>query len=239
MSGTTWQGRRAMRISVRTGDDARRRGPLPRRDPQRPARRGAGMRLDRVRHPRPAWPHGGRDRGQQRHRLPGRACAGRARRPRRPGGARPRQGPGGRRARRDGHPGRAASGGAAPGPRRPGLRAGVRRGLRRAARPARQQRRRHGPAAPRPSTASKCSSARITSGTSRSPGCCSTACRAPRRACRHDRLRGPPHGAHPLRRPAGRTRATSAGWPTGSPSSPTCCSPPSCSAGRRRPASTC
>ena len=49
---------------------------------------------------------------------------------------------------------------------------------------------------------------------------------------RRGRLRRAPHGRDPARRPQlGAGRLQVAGAPTGSPSSPTCCSPPSCSAG--------
>ena len=73
-----------------------------------------------------------------------------------------------------------------------------------------------------PPTASSCSSAPTTSATSRSPTCCCPHHR-PRRhrlldraPLRHDRLRRPQLGAQ---------AATAPGAPTGSPSSPTCCSP--------------
>ena len=56
------------------------------------------------------------------------------------------------------------------------------------------------------------------------------------RPCRDHRVGRPPRGIDPTRRPQlGAAAATTAGAPTASRSSPTCCSRPSCSAGSRRP----
>ena len=91
----------------------------------------------------------------------------------------------------------------------------------------------------RPPTGSRCSSARTTSVTSRSPDCCSRPCSEP--PCRGSSPSS--SGAHRIGRidfdDLQHDGATGDGRPTGSRSSPTSCSRSSSSAGPTRPASTC
>ena len=187
--------------------------------------------LDRAGRPRPERPQRRRDRRQQRDRVRGRA---RARRARAPTWSSPYA------TYRKGEAAAARIGGdvagAPPRPRRPRLGARVRR--RRATGALDVLVNNAGvmalPAARGPPTASRCSSARTTSATSRSPGLLLDRCSRPR-----PRVVTVVERAHRIGRIDfddlnGERATTSAGSPTGSRSSPTCCSRSSCSAALER-----
>ena len=99
-------------------------------------------------------------------------------------------------------------------------------------RPADQQRRRdvHAEGRP-PRTASSCSSAPTISATSPSPACCSTECSPRRFAGGHGQQHGPSHRGESTSTTCSGKTATAESAPTGSRSSPTCCSPTNCSGG--------